>query len=118
MKALLIILFGILGVSSRYLIEENLNHLYYLGTIGVNLAGSLIAGILYYHIQTKGSPYLLTIVIGFCGAVTTLSGHSLISFMEFQKNNYINSLALLIGIPVLSFLLLGAGYAMARTYWP
>ena len=82
-QVLLVFLGGGLGSALRYLVSLYLNpvfSLFYLGTFGVNILGSLIIGVLFGYTTTSASvsPHLmLLLATGFCGGFTTFSAFSL-----------------------------------------
>jgi len=78
---------GAIGATLRLLLNTTVNkhyvHALPLGTLVVNLVGSLLIGMLfaYFHFNTTLSPYLKTfIVTGILGALTTYSTFAIESF--------------------------------------
>ena len=83
MKDLLLVgLGGLVGSISRYLITlyslKLTTSVFPFGTLTVNLAGSLLIGVLAgVMIKSTWSPYQLFLITGFCGGFTTFSTFSL-----------------------------------------
>jgi len=70
---------GAIGATSRLLINSIVNkhfeHTLPLGTLSVNLIGSLLIGLLfaYFHLNSALSPHLKTFMVtGILGALTTI----------------------------------------------
>ena len=79
MTAVLVVIGGALGAPLRYLtdlfIQSRHDSVLPWGTLTVNVAGSLLLGVVAGAVATSGAPsWLLTLVgTGFCGALTTFS---------------------------------------------
>jgi len=91
---------GAIGATSRLLLNTLVNrtfiHTLPLGTLVVNLLGSLLIGILfaYFHINTTLSPHLKTFLItGFLGALTTYSTFAIESFFLLESTHYAHAFA-------------------------
>ena len=86
---------GAVGATLRLLINGYINKHYIhplpLGTLGVNLLGSLIIGLLfaYFHLNTTLSPHLKTFMVtGILGALTTYSTFAIESFFLLESGDY------------------------------
>jgi len=86
---------GAIGATLRLLINTFINkyfiHPLPLGTLGVNLLGSLLIGFLfaYFHLNTTLSPHLKTFMItGILGALTTYSTFAIESFFLLESGDY------------------------------
>jgi len=91
---------GAIGATLRFIINHLVNkhfiHAIPLGTLTVNLLGSLLIGILfaYFHLNTSLSPYLRTFMItGILGALTTYSTFAMESFFLLESGQYIRAFA-------------------------
>ena len=86
---------GAIGATLRLLINGTINkhfiHPLPLGTLGVNLLGSFIIGVLfaYFHLNTSLSPHLKSFMItGILGALTTYSTFAIESFFLLESGHY------------------------------
>jgi len=91
---------GAIGATSRLLLNTYVNktfvHSLPLGTLAVNLLGSLFIGILfaYFHLNTSLSPHLKTFLItGVLGALTTYSTFAIESFFLLEAGDYTHAFA-------------------------
>ncbi|MEA1954098.1 MAG: fluoride efflux transporter CrcB [Campylobacterota bacterium] len=92
---------GAIGATLRVLIQEfmhskNSIDAFPLGTLTVNLLGSLLIGLLfaYFHLHTSFSPYLRTFIItGILGALTTYSTFAIESFFLLESGHYVQAFA-------------------------
>lgn len=91
---------GAIGATLRLLINTAVNktfvHALPLGTLTVNLLGSLIIGVLfaYFHLNTTLSPHLKTFMItGILGALTTYSTFAIESFFLLESGHYTHAFA-------------------------
>jgi len=86
---------GAIGATLRFLINTAVNksfiHALPLGTLTVNLLGSLLIGILfaYFHLNSALSPHLKTfLTTGLLGALTTYSTFAIESFFLLESGQY------------------------------
>ena len=91
---------GALGATLRLLLSTAVNktfiHALPLGTLAVNLLGSLIIGILfaYFHLNTSLSPHLKSfLTTGMLGALTTYSTFAIESFFLLESGQYAHAFA-------------------------
>jgi len=91
---------GAIGATSRLLLNTLVNktfiHTLPLGTLAVNLLGSLLIGVLfaYFHLNTSLSPHLKTfLVTGILGALTTYSTFAIESFFLLESGHYAHAFA-------------------------
>jgi len=91
---------GAIGATLRLLINGTVNkhfvHALPLGTLTVNLLGSLLIGVLfaYFHLNTSLSPHLKTFMVtGILGALTTYSTFAIESFFLLESGHYAQAFA-------------------------
>ena len=91
---------GAIGATLRLLLNGWVNksfvHALPLGTLFVNLLGSLFIGMLfaYFHFNTSLSPHLKTfLVTGILGALTTYSTFAIESFFLLEAGHYTHAFA-------------------------
>ena len=89
---------GAIGATLRLIINTSINksfiHVLPLGTLVVNLIGSLLIGMLfaYFHLNTSFSPHLKTFMTtGIMGALTTYSTFAIESFFLLEAGDYIHA---------------------------
>ena len=110
---------GAIGATLRLLINTAVNKHFTqglpLGTLVVNLLGSLLIGMLfaYFHLNTSLSPHIKTFMVtGILGALTTYSTFAIESFFLLEAGDYthafINMALNLFG----TILLAGIGYVL------
>ena len=108
---------GAIGATLRLLINGATNkyfvHALPLGTLAVNLIGSLLIGMLfaYFHLNTSLSPHVKTFLItGILGALTTYSTFAIESFFLLQSGQFIHAFANMALNLFGTILLAGLGY--------
>jgi CrcB protein len=108
---------GAIGATLRLLINGVVNkhfaHALPLGTLTVNLLGSLIIGMLfaYFHLNTSLSPHLKTFMVtGILGALTTYSTFAIESFFLLESGDYMHAFANMALNLFGTILLAGIGY--------
>lgn len=86
---------GAIGATLRLFINsftnKHFSHALPLGTLAVNLIGSLFIGMLfaYFHFNTSLSPHIKTfLVTGILGALTTYSTFAIESFFLLESGHY------------------------------
>lgn len=91
---------GAIGATLRLYISTVVNkhfvHVLPLGTLTVNLIGSLLIGMLfaYFHFNTALSPHLKTFMVtGILGALTTYSTFAIESFFLLEAGHYLQAFA-------------------------
>lgn len=112
---------GFLGAISRAylngLISHKIPHTLPFGTLGVNLLGSfimgvLIAGFIYMSISPHLKSFLTT---GFLGALTTYSTFAMESFLLFNGGSILLALTNMTLNVVGSVIMAGSGYYLVDT---
>ena len=108
---------GAIGATLRLFINGAVNryfsHAFPLGTLAVNLLGSLIIGMLfaYFHLNTSISPHMKTFMVtGILGALTTYSTFAIESFFLLESGNYMDAFANMALNVFGTILLAGIGY--------
>jgi len=110
---------GAVGATLRLIINGAVNrhfiHPLPLGTLGVNLLGSLIIGILfaYFHLNTSLSPHLKSFMItGILGALTTYSTFAIESFFLIESGHYAHAFTNMALNVFGTVFMAGAGYLL------
>lgn len=118
MKAfLLVFLGGGLGSMLRYLAYRTLSHTSYpvfLSTMAVNIAGSLLLGIIMGYAIKQGNfnqNTLLILTTGFCGGFTTFSTFAYDNMALLKSGDYLN-----FALYVVGSLLLGIAAILVGLY--
>ena len=108
---------GAIGAVLRLLINGMVNkhfiHVLPLGTLTVNLIGSLLIGMLfaYFHQNTAITPHIKTfLVTGILGALTTYSTFAIESFFLLEAGKYMQAFANMALNLFGTILLAGIGY--------
>ena len=110
---------GAIGATLRLLINgvvnKNFVHALPLGTLAVNLLGSLLIGVLfaYFHLNTSLSPHLKTFMVtGILGALTTYSTFAIESFFLLESGHYTQAFANMALNVFGTILMAGLGYLL------
>ena len=110
---------GAIGATLRLLINSTVNkhfaHTLPLGTLAVNLLGSLAIGMLfaYFHLNDHLSPHVKTFMItGILGALTTYSTFAIESFFLLESGEYIHAFINMALNVFGTILLAGIGYLL------
>jgi len=124
MTVLLVALGAVVGAPLRYLVDRAVqarhDSLFPWGTFAVNVAGSLILGVLSGGATTHAVPGSVTALLGtgLCGAMTTYStfGYETIRLLESRARFYaVLNTAASIGAGLGAAFL---GFAVAQAIWP
>lgn len=122
-QTLLIVAFGgALGASSRYIVNISLprllGHGFPYATMAVNVAGSLLMGVLVVVLAEKSgnrfAPFLMT---GVLGGFTTFSAFSLDALTIWERGQGLLAAGYVLGSVALSLLGIVAGMALARGWF-
>lgn len=108
-NVLLISIFGLVGVLSRYGIDRALvswNENFPFSTFIINIVGSFVAGTIYVVMSEKNfSPDLqIALLVGLCGGFTTFSAYALQSVTMIEKGKWIEASTYFIASPILSLI--------------
>lgn len=114
---------GAIGATLRLFINGMVNkhfvHALPLGTLAVNLIGSLLIGMLfaYFHMNTTLSPHIKTFLItGILGALTTYSTFAIESFFLIESGKYFEAFANMALNLFGTILLAGIGYILVLQF--
>ncbi len=114
---------GAIGATLRLLINGAVNksfvHALPLGTLAVNLIGSLLIGMLfaYFHFNTTLSPHIKTFMVtGILGALTTYSTFAIESFFLLESGHYTQAFANMALNVFGTILMAGIGYIMILNF--
>jgi len=110
---------GAIGATLRLLINTAVNKSFVnalpLGTLVVNLLGSLLIGILfaYFYFNTMLSPHVKTFMVtGILGALTTYSTFAIESFFLLEAGHYAHAFANMVLNVFGTILMAGIGYIL------
>ena len=122
MPYLAVALGGALGAVARYWISTSIqppnNSEFPVGTLLVNVIGSLLIGILFVVIAERSllsESYRQLLIVGFLGAMTTFSTFSLDALLLFQQGHYNTALFYILSSVVVCLFAAYAGLLIART---
>ncbi|MDM5270669.1 fluoride efflux transporter CrcB [Sulfurovum sp. zt1-1] len=114
---------GAIGATLRLLINGIVNkhfaHVLPLGTLAVNLIGSLLIGMLfaYFHHNSSFPPYIKTfLVTGILGALTTYSTFAIESFFLLEAGHFMQAFANIVLNLFGTILLAGLGYLLVLNF--
>lgn len=123
MKQLLIVFIGGgLGSALRYGVSRLLNPIlpaFPLGTLSVNIAGSLLIGML-LGMSLKGNALqqdtLLFLAVGFCGGFTTFSAFAYENYAFLKNGELLNFSLYTIGSLIIGFIAVFIGVWIGRLF--
>ncbi|MEV4457055.1 fluoride efflux transporter CrcB [Microbispora sp. NPDC004025] len=119
MILLLVFLGGVVGAPARYLADRLVQRLhdsvFPWGTLSVNLAGSLVLGVLLGARDGVGLPADVVTLLGtgFCGALTTFSTFGFETVRLLEEGSVLEACLNALGSLVLGVLAAAAGFALA-----
>ncbi len=112
--------FGLVGVGLRFAIDTWISRYalsFPFGTLAINTAGCLLAGLLFGTGLQKDlgeSQIRVGLIVGFCGGFTTFSGFGL-QFMQLMNDGKtLPAIVYGVGSPVLCILATVAGLVLSR----
>lgn len=106
----LISLFGVLGVLSRFGIDRffgSWNEQFPASTLLINLLGSFIAGAIYAIGENRflSENVQLALLVGFCGGFTTFSAYTVQTVAMLDRGKIVTALSYFLISPVLGTLM-------------
>ena len=115
---------GFLGSIARYLtvlgVDKRLNSVMPLGTLTVNIVGSLVLGFILAFVMKKTGAYLdewkLFIGTGFCGGFTTFSAFAAENLSLFEHKFPGTAFLYIILSLVAGLLAVWLGFALAKSF--
>ncbi len=118
---ILVFIGGGLGSSLRYVISKYLNtgHLLPYGTFLVNIAGSLILGIVLgwaLKNNSLNSPVNLLLATGFCGGFTTFSTFSFENYSLIRTGDYLSFSLYFFGSLLLGIIAILLGIMISKLF--
>lgn len=114
--------FGVIGVSLRFAIDSwiaNWAFSFPIGTLLINILGSLAAGFVYrygFEQEQLSLTLRLGLLIGFCGGFTTFSGFALQLVQQLQAGRFAPALIYSAGSPILCIFAAYGGIFLARLF--
>ncbi|MGK7937141.1 MAG: fluoride efflux transporter CrcB [Xenococcaceae cyanobacterium] len=111
---------AVFGALSRYYITlfwiEKRGQRFPYGTVFVNLTGAFLIGLLSMLAIKHDLPLAMEklVLVGFFGSYTTFSSYILDSAVLFRSHRTLNGLFYWLGIPILGFIALELGMAIAN----
>jgi CrcB protein len=120
MKIVLIGVFGLLGIYSRYFIDTIFtlkNQSFPFSTLLVNLIGCLFAGIVFASVQNKfENIFIAPILIGFCGGLTTFSSYCLQGFQLLSQGETSKAFLYIVISPTIGLIFVFTSYYLMNQY--
>lgn len=112
---------GGVGATLRYVIagavQQSTGDIFPFGTLAVNLAGSLLLGLIVQIAEVKAGPGLwmrVFLTVGICGGFTTFSTFSLETFRLLQDGSYLFAAGNIVGSLVLCIIGIWVGMVIGR----
>ncbi len=115
-----ILLLGAVGVAARFTLDTWVSRFidaFPAGTLSINIAGCLVAGVLFGLGGDKplaDTPLRLGAIVGFCGGFTTFSGFALQIMQLLGSGRLSVALAYGVATPILCILAAAAGLYLTR----
>lgn len=117
MTLLLVLLGGAVGAPARYLTDRALRERAPLGTLVVNVAGSVLLGVLIGAGDALPVAVKTLLGTGFCGALTTYSTLSIETLRLVEEGRARRAVAYVAASLVLGLAAAAGGFAAARGVW-
>ena len=114
---------GAIGSILRYLISQALHGstgLFPIGTMTVNIIGSLILGALFAMQETSGDAFKQTIwlflTVGICGGFTTFSAFGLESYLLWKEKHVVEAMLYMLSSMIVAPASIASGYALMKSF--
>lgn len=120
LNVLLVALGGGLGAASRFgvsLAVPARADAWPWATFGINVAGSLLIGVLAGWLSSRGEagePWRLFLGVGVLGGFTTFSAYSLETMRMIERNDWVGASTYSIGSVIAGLVAVAIGLAMAK----
>lgn len=111
---------GALGALARYwlagLLHKSLGAAFPFGTLGVNVLGSLLIGVVFVLVEERGlaEPWRLALAVGLLGAFTTFSTFSLEALVLLEQGAAARAAAYVAASVALCLIAAAAGAWLTR----
>lgn len=110
---------GAAGTLARYLIGIAVagRWTFPWGTLGINVVGSFLLGVIAGIVQARGgvaTPATVAVSVGFCGGFTTFSAFSLEVLQMVERGEWSRALAYVVASVALGVAAAAVGLALAR----
>lgn len=114
---------GAIGSILRYLISQGLQGstgLFPIGTMTVNVIGSLILGALFAMQETSGEPFKqsmwLFLTVGICGGFTTFSTFGLETYLLWKEKHVVEAMLYMLSSMIVAPASIASGYAIMKSF--
>jgi len=115
-KLLLVGAGGAAGSMLRYLCQRLWNQQFPWGTLGVNVAGCFLIGLIWgFAAKGLSEPYRLLLATGFCGGFTTFSAFSQEGLHIMMENRWLTFALYAAGSVFAGLLATYAGYELTKS---
>jgi CrcB protein len=112
---------GAIGSIMRYLISQALQGstgLFPIGTMAVNVIGSIILGALFAMQETSGEVFKqsiwLFLTVGICGGFTTFSAFGLETYLLWKEKHVVEAMLYMISSMIVAPASIAIGYVIAK----
>ncbi len=112
---------GAIGSIVRYLISQTLNGstgLFPIGTMAVNVIGSIILGALFAMQETSGEVFKqsmwLFLTVGICGGFTTFSAFGLETYLLWKEKHIVEAVLYMLSSMIVAPASIAIGYVLAK----
>jgi len=114
---------GAIGSIGRYLISQALQGstgLFPMGTMAVNVIGSLILGALFAMQETSGDIFKQSLwvflTVGICGGFTTFSTFGLETYLLWKEKHVVEAMLYMLSSMIVAPASIASGYALMKTF--